>query len=347
METTAPLNEQLIVQYLLGELTEEQQVEIEDHAFQDQQYMQNILAVESDLIDEYVRGEIPPEQLRKFERHFLASDQRLRKVEFARSLAVVASESEAPETARPLDAITPVTRQPSRFAFLRAFSIRAFKPAVAFSLAAAALVLVIGATLLIRDGLRLRAELGQLRAERQSQEARQRELEERIATERVRGDELAARLEQERQEVQEAQEAREAREAAARALERIRQERGAPAAPPTALVALNLAPGLSRGSNIQPKLLISPAVRTVRLQVGIEPGDDYKGFAVELRTQEGRPILSRENLSPRARHAGRAIVLNLPASLLAAGRYELSLKGTNAGGTTDDIGYYYFEVLKK
>ena len=56
-----PFDEKLIAQYLLGELPENKQVEIEDLAFQDQQCMQSILAVESDLIDEYVRGGIPGE----------------------------------------------------------------------------------------------------------------------------------------------------------------------------------------------------------------------------------------------------------------------------------------------
>jgi len=33
--------------------------------------------------------------------------------------------------------------------------------------------------------------------------------------------------------------------------------------------------------------------------------------------------------------------------MLEGGRYELSVKGTSAAGTSEDIGYYYFEVLKK
>jgi len=344
VEIIAPLNEKLIVQYLLGELTEEQQVEIEDRAFQDQQYMQSILAVESDLIDEYVHDEIPPERLRKFERHFLASDERLRKVEFANALAAVASESHALQVAQPVRARTPDARQKSRFAFLRILSSRAFNPAVAFSLAAVTLALVIGAAWLIRDGVRLRAQLDQLRAEHQSQEARERELEgrqkeleERIADERARGDELAAKLEQAQQEAQ---------EAVAKAIQRERQEAVAPDAP-SAIVALNLMPSLSRGGNTEPRLVISPAVRAVRLRVGIDPKDDYQRFAVELRAQGGQQILSRENLPARATRAGRTIVLNLSASMLRAGRYELSLKGTTDEGTTDDIGYYYFEVLKK
>jgi hypothetical protein len=336
VEITAPYNEELIVQYLLGELTEEQRVEIEDHAFQDQQYMQNILAVESDLIDEYVRGEVPRDRLQKFDRHFLASDERLRKVEFARALATVASESQAAEAARPVSAKTPVVRQGSLLAFLRGFSIRAFSPATAFSMAVA-LVLVIGAAWLIRDRLRLRAQVGQLSAQRQAQEARQRELEKQVADERARGDELAARVEQERKE---------ARESVAPTAQRERQQLVAPASPAT-LVALSLLPGLSRAGNAPPALVISPAVRTVRLQVGVDPEDDYRSFGVELRTLGGQRIWSHENLSPRATRGGRQLVLNLPASLFAAGRYELSLRGTTAEGTSDDIGYYYFEVLKK
>jgi hypothetical protein len=90
----AHLNEELIVRYLLGELPEAQQVAIEDSAFQNQQYLQDILAVESDLIDEYVRSEIPLRDREQFERHFLLSPERRRKVEFARALATVISESD-------------------------------------------------------------------------------------------------------------------------------------------------------------------------------------------------------------------------------------------------------------
>ena len=46
-------------------------------------------------------------------------------------------------------------------------------------------------------------------------------------------------------------------------------------------------------------------------------------------------------------HAWRAIILNLPASILKAGEYELALKGVTDKGITEEIGYYYFDVLKK
>ena len=89
----APLNEGFIVRYLLGDLSEQEQIEVEDRAFSDPYYLQNILAVEADLIDEYVRGGLLENQRRQFETRFLASSERRQKVEFARALARVAGES--------------------------------------------------------------------------------------------------------------------------------------------------------------------------------------------------------------------------------------------------------------
>src|SRR6185295_972701 len=90
-------NEKLISQYLLGELPEEQQVEIEDRAFSDKDYLATITTVENDLIDEYVRGELSAADQKRFENRFLASAERRKRVEFAKALRTVASEIPAPE----------------------------------------------------------------------------------------------------------------------------------------------------------------------------------------------------------------------------------------------------------
>ena len=83
-----PSAEALLVRYLLGDLPEEEQVEIEELAFRDQQFMQTIQAVESDLIDEYVRGGLSDRERRQFEARFFASAERRRKVGFAKALAI-------------------------------------------------------------------------------------------------------------------------------------------------------------------------------------------------------------------------------------------------------------------
>jgi len=81
-----------LTRYLLGELTEEEQVEIEERAFRDRRYLLEIEAVECDLIDDYVRGALSEVERRQFEERFLASEKRRRKLEFAKSLEAVAGE---------------------------------------------------------------------------------------------------------------------------------------------------------------------------------------------------------------------------------------------------------------
>ena len=81
-----------LTRYLLGELTEEQQAEIEERAFRDRRYLLEIEAVECDLIDDYVRGALSEVQRRQFEERFLASAERRRKLKFAQALRSVAGE---------------------------------------------------------------------------------------------------------------------------------------------------------------------------------------------------------------------------------------------------------------
>src|SRR5215471_4881323 len=113
-------NEGRLVRYLLGDLSEEEQVEIEDHAFGDPQHLLYLQAVESDLIDEYVRDRLTKSERRQFEDRFLASAERRRKVDFARALASVAPEFRTMDSTVRADlAPRPVKWQTSLAAFLR------------------------------------------------------------------------------------------------------------------------------------------------------------------------------------------------------------------------------------
>src|SRR4030095_11859850 len=117
--------EELAVRYLLGDLTDDEQVEVEDRAFADHQYMERMLAVEDDLIDNYLRGSLSERERSQFEKRFLASDHRRQKIEFARALAEVSSKS-----AEPAD--QEATFWESLIGFLRSLS-----PVFKFSLATA------------------------------------------------------------------------------------------------------------------------------------------------------------------------------------------------------------------
>lgn len=330
-----PSDEELLVRYLLGDLPEETQAEIEDRAFQDREYLQEILAAESDLIDEYVRGGLSDSRRRLFDSRFLASAERRQKVEFAKALANVLSETAVAEKESvPVAARAQVSGWNSFAAFLRGLS-----PVIRFSLVAAALLIVASSLWMIIETVRLRSQITELQAQQQTQQRDQVALKGQLADEQARSEGLSSQLQNERGQ-------REISEELIRELEREREASATRPIQP-AVLSLVLMPGIARGGRAHPKLDVPQSARLVRVQVGIEPEDEYKSFSVEIRSPKGEIILNQNGLPARTMRAGRAIVLNLPAKPLGAGQYELALKGITDGGKTEDVGYYYFDVVKK
>ena len=309
-------------------MAEEQQVEIEDRAFSDQDYLATITAVENDLIDEYVRGELSAADRQRFETRFLASADRRKRVEFAKTLRTVVSESAAPEK----NVIHDVPRwswRNSLYAFLSGLN-----PAARLAFVAAVILLIVGAAWLFVETQRLRRQVNQLQAEKQSGN----ELQQALEQERKNNEDLNARLNQEKQQ-------REQTDESLRQLTETTEAKNP--APPPVIASLTLLPGLSRGGGQKPNLDLSNDARLVRLQIGIDPEEQYKSFAVELRTVAGRQVWNRENLAARTRRGTRAVGLTLPATVLKPGEYELRLRGLTEGGASEDVGFYYFNVRKK
>src|SRR5581483_9886869 len=89
-------DEILLLRYLLGNLSESEEAEIEDRAFADSEYLGALEAVEADLIDTWVAGGLSESERRAFEQRFLVSPGRRSKVEFARALARIAADRPAP-----------------------------------------------------------------------------------------------------------------------------------------------------------------------------------------------------------------------------------------------------------
>jgi len=316
-------NEKVIARYLLGDLPEEQQVAIEDRAFADKDYLALITSVENDLIDEYVRQELSPTERQQFERQFLASAERRKRVEFARVLARVPERTVVSEPAK-------WSWRDSLYALISGLN-----PAAKIAFAAVMLLLIVGGAWLLTATLRLRSQLTQLQAQNQ---ARQNELQQQVEAERRRNEELNARLTQEQQQ----------REQSEESLQKLSETGDATNPPPRSVIAaLTLLPGLSRGGGDKASLVMPEDARLVRLQIGIDPNEPYKTFAVELRTAAGRQVWTRENLTARTRGKARAVSLTLPASALKSGDYELRLSGRREGGESEDVGFYYFDVKKR
>src|SRR5437764_11007573 len=146
-------DDKVIARYLLGDLSEAEQAEMEEHAFSDSDYLQQVRAVEKDLIDEYARGELSGPEREAFEQRFFASAHRRRQIEFARALMQVAQESPA----RASSAAATTSWWNSLFLFGRGLN-----PALKFALAALALFMVIGGVWLFRESMRARRGQAQI-----------------------------------------------------------------------------------------------------------------------------------------------------------------------------------------
>lgn len=322
-------SENLIARYLLGELSEEQQIEIEDRAFADQKYLASITAVENDLIDEYVRNELAGAERQRFEKQFLASAERRKRVEFARALAGVIAEETAPKKI-----VAHETQSWSWWDSIYAF-INGLAPTARIAFVSAVPLLFIGAGYLFVETMRLRRELTELRAASQSQQNSQQQA---LELERRRSEELNAQLNQEKQQREQTDESLRELSEAGDAVN---------PAPRPVIASLTLLPGLSRGGDDKPSLVLPDDARLVRLQIGIDPEEQYKNFAVEVLTLAGRRVWTRENLNARNRRGARAVGLTLPATALKPGEYELRLQGVTESGAAEDVGFYYFNVRKR
>jgi hypothetical protein len=98
-------NEEHIMQYLLGDLAEEEQGQLEERFFVDDALYEELRIAERELIDRYVLGQLTGRERERFEHRFLLSSQRREKVALARSfrqaMAAVTAQAETPEIARP------------------------------------------------------------------------------------------------------------------------------------------------------------------------------------------------------------------------------------------------------
>ncbi len=314
------VEEQLLLNYLLGDLPDEERERVEERMFADDEFYEQIEAMKAELADDYARGELNSRERARYESRFLTSTNGHERLAFARTMTRAFDEATA----------TASEKRSWRDSVLAFFSLRS--PALQFSLAAALLLLALGGGWLLWQNRNLRSQLAQAQTE-QSQLQRQAEL----ATEqqRARGAELAAALDRERAE----------REKLQQELDQARAQQPSSATP--SFVSFLLSPGLIRGRDEPEKLNIPSTARQIRLRLDTGGDDDYRSFRAELRTMRGASILSRGGLSKRATASGSVVPLTVAADALSPGEYELTLKGVTRRGDEREIGYYYFRMNKE
>lgn len=75
-----------IIQYLLGDLSDEEKRKLDEQLFVNDDYFERLLVTEEELIDDYLRGQLSERERQLFERTFLNSTHLRQRVNLARSL---------------------------------------------------------------------------------------------------------------------------------------------------------------------------------------------------------------------------------------------------------------------
>jgi anti-sigma factor RsiW len=308
-----PVNDDVMIAYLIGDLSAEEQSRLEEQYFVTDRVFEQLLAVEDELIDDYVRGDLSEPLRIRFERHFLESPERRRKLAFARSLEAYRS-----PTVRSIarsGSFTPVALGRwwgERF-------LGAGDAASRWVLGAAATALVLGAALLVIQNGRLRSDLRFVQAER----ATMREQEEKL---RQRLDEAGA----------------DARQAVASDERQQREQSRGPVLPS---VSLALIGGLVRSGGEQAMLVIPPGPHIVQLRVTLER-DSYRTIRAAIETAEGSTVWSQEtsNKGPRSEHA--TLSLALSSDVFQSDDYVLKLSGVGSNGAATEIDAFTFRVAR-
>ncbi|MBV9624261.1 MAG: hypothetical protein JOZ14_09805 [Acidobacteria bacterium] len=78
--------EKRMIEYLLGQLSAEEEAALEARYMADSAFFEELLAVEDDLRDAYERGELSAPEKRAFEQRLLVSSEQVERQEFVRSL---------------------------------------------------------------------------------------------------------------------------------------------------------------------------------------------------------------------------------------------------------------------
>jgi anti-sigma factor RsiW len=313
--------EQMLIRYLLGDVSEAEQTQIEDRLFADNEFHEQLLALKSELADDYVRGALSATERARFANRFLHSAAGRQRVAFARAM------NEALPDASPATAPVIVAATSSWWHSLAGF-LRV--PALQFAFATAAILLAVGSFWLYRERTRLHSELDIARAAQLRQQQQQQDAQRQLDEQRTRGAQLAAELEREK-----AERAR---------LENERTKLPQPSASaPLSFLSFTLLPGVSRAGGGPETLAIPHLIARVNLQLQLAGDERFLQYRVELRTLRGQLILRQSRLQAR----GQAVTVSVPAQRLAAGEYELTLQAPASPGQFTDVGFYYIHVVKK
>ena len=159
-----PVDEQIIIDYLLGTLPKDEIERLDELSVSDDDFAEQLDIAEHYLVDAYVRGKLTGDAIDQFKSHYLLSPKHKEKFAFAESFIDLVDKGGTKGSGH-------MTHKQSGSAFQ-------------WALAAALLVMLAAAGFLLREYMAQRGQITQLQQERDVLERREQELQQQVTNQK-------------------------------------------------------------------------------------------------------------------------------------------------------------------
>lgn len=297
--------------FLMGELSENERLDVEERFLNDNEFFEEILAAEDALVDQHLLGLLSEEETTRAKFLLESGREQRRNVEFTRELIALLRQSGLSEKPRATTAPISVGR---------------FKnmPRIPYgvSIGLTVIVLFLGSWIVYLHFKERNTEAKRIAAERSNNETIKD-----LNQEREKSRLLAQELERERQE-------------------RLKTEdllvQSLPGQPPKITSLLLTPTTFERESESNIKTLRATTER-IRLQLAVNEGAQYDRYSLLITTFSGNKIWSSDSLRANQIRHGK-LVVTFPGSLFTYEDYKLELKGLSESGEFMHIADYTFKV---
>jgi hypothetical protein len=326
---------------LLGELSPEEQQQLEERLFLDSECFQQFQAVEDDLIDEYVCGDLSGDESGKFESFFLAQPGRRESVRIARALQKYISGSASPSAVGADFEPTPPSPWDRFFTWL----FRTPSPVLKFSAAMVALLFIAGGVwLLMRAVMPVHQPAPPLAHREEGQPSPSSQIAQHDASQSA-GQQNQGVPKQDHETSGDMSQ----REVAA---VRDRQEgRSHTRLSPAPVYVLTLLPSSTvRGEGEEGtsnEVQLPPKAGVLDLRIPLLGVSVHPRYRATLQTEDGRDIKTWPPLKSTGAGSRKVVSAKISTKLLRQSTYRLILSGVSSSGTPRVINIYRFQVVRQ
>jgi hypothetical protein len=119
-----------------------------------------------------------------------------------------------------------------------------------------------------------------------------------------------------------------------------------PSVAPASVASVTFDLRTERSTDRVPRLEIGPNVSTVRVELRLDPRDDFAAYSVEMKSPAEEVIFTESELRGTRDGDVRRLAFALPASRLDIGLHQISVNGLGDGVAPEPVGFVSIRVTR-